>query len=117
MPISPILPPCDPDIVYCSRAMKRDAQTVADWDFERIIPCHGVCLPRNRISIAHSDFMVFRMSSIRTETKPGVQHTSTTSSESCATVSIFVWNRGGEMFQLYSAYIVSAVFVYIFQVS
>lgn len=22
-------------------AMKRDAKTVADWDFERIIPCHG----------------------------------------------------------------------------
>ncbi|KAJ3479916.1 hypothetical protein NLI96_g8731 [Meripilus lineatus] len=25
-----------------SRAMKRDAATVAGWDFERIIPCHGV---------------------------------------------------------------------------
>jgi len=24
------------------RAMKRDARTVASWDFERIIPCHGV---------------------------------------------------------------------------
>jgi hypothetical protein len=23
-------------------AMRRDARTVADWDFERIIPCHGV---------------------------------------------------------------------------
>ena len=22
--------------------MKRDAKTVAGWDFERIIPCHGV---------------------------------------------------------------------------
>jgi len=22
--------------------MKRDAKTVAEWDFERIIPCHGV---------------------------------------------------------------------------
>jgi len=22
--------------------MKRDARTVASWDFERIIPCHGV---------------------------------------------------------------------------
>ena len=24
------------------RAMKRDARTVASWDFERVIPCHGV---------------------------------------------------------------------------
>jgi hypothetical protein len=24
------------------RAMRRDAKTVAGWDFERIIPCHGV---------------------------------------------------------------------------
>ena len=24
------------------RAMKKDAKTVAGWDFERIIPCHGV---------------------------------------------------------------------------
>ena len=24
------------------RAMKRDVRTVAGWDFERIIPCHGV---------------------------------------------------------------------------
>jgi hypothetical protein len=24
-----------------SRAMKRDVKTVADWDFQRIIPCHG----------------------------------------------------------------------------
>ena len=24
------------------RVMKRDARTVASWDFERIIPCHGV---------------------------------------------------------------------------
>lgn len=24
------------------RAMKRDAETVAGWDFDRIIPCHGV---------------------------------------------------------------------------
>ena len=22
--------------------MKRDVKTVADWNFERIIPCHGV---------------------------------------------------------------------------
>ena len=22
--------------------MKRDAKTIAGWDFERIIPCHGV---------------------------------------------------------------------------
>ena len=26
-----------------ARAMKRDAKTVAGWDFTRIIPCHGVC--------------------------------------------------------------------------
>jgi hypothetical protein len=26
------------------RAMRKDAKTVAAWDFERIIPCHGVCL-------------------------------------------------------------------------
>jgi hypothetical protein len=25
-----------------SRAMKKDAKTIAEWDFERIIPCHGV---------------------------------------------------------------------------
>ncbi|KAG5643709.1 hypothetical protein DXG03_009758 [Asterophora parasitica] len=25
-----------------SRAMRRDAKTVAGWDFEKIIPCHGV---------------------------------------------------------------------------
>lgn len=25
-----------------NRAMKKDVKTVADWDFERIIPCHGV---------------------------------------------------------------------------
>ena len=25
-------------------AMKRDAKAVAAWDFERIIPCHGVSL-------------------------------------------------------------------------
>jgi hypothetical protein len=25
-----------------SRAMSRDAKTVASWDFHRIIPCHGV---------------------------------------------------------------------------
>jgi hypothetical protein len=24
------------------RAMRRDAKTVADWDFDKIIPCHGV---------------------------------------------------------------------------
>lgn len=27
---------------FC-RAMKNDARTVASWDFEKIIPCHGVC--------------------------------------------------------------------------
>lgn len=26
----------------CSRQMKKDVKTVASWDFERIIPCHGV---------------------------------------------------------------------------
>ncbi len=24
------------------REMKRDARTVSGWDFDRIIPCHGV---------------------------------------------------------------------------
>ena len=28
-----------------SRAMSRDAKTVASWDFHRIIPCHGVYCP------------------------------------------------------------------------
>lgn len=28
-----------------SRAMSRDAKTVASWDFHRIIPCHGVFCP------------------------------------------------------------------------
>ena len=28
-----------------SRAMSRDAKTVANWDFHRIIPCHGVNCP------------------------------------------------------------------------
>jgi len=28
-------------------AMKRDAKTVADWDFERIIPCHGDVIETN----------------------------------------------------------------------
>jgi hypothetical protein len=27
--------------------MRRDAKTVADWDFDKIIPCHGVCLHLN----------------------------------------------------------------------
>lgn len=31
--------------VWCRRAMKRDCKTVAAWDFERMIPCHGVCPP------------------------------------------------------------------------
>ena len=33
------------------RAMKRDAKTVAGWDFERIIPCHGVRLRYFKIVI------------------------------------------------------------------
>lgn len=28
-------------------AMKRDAETVAGWDFDRIIPCHGDVIERN----------------------------------------------------------------------
>lgn len=24
--------------------MKKEAREVANWDFDRIIPCHGVCL-------------------------------------------------------------------------
>lgn len=28
-----------------SRAMKRDVKAVAEWDFERIIMCHGVRIP------------------------------------------------------------------------
>lgn len=27
------------------KAMRRDATTVAEWDFERIILCHGVRMP------------------------------------------------------------------------
>lgn len=42
VPIEPspslIVPLCN------HRAMKRDAKTVDEWDFERIIPCHGVCM-------------------------------------------------------------------------
>lgn len=31
-------------ILFCYnfRAMRRDARAVAEWDFDRIIPCHGV---------------------------------------------------------------------------
>ena len=28
-------------LVLIYRAMKRDAKVVANWDIERIIPCHG----------------------------------------------------------------------------
>ena len=42
------------DDVRCSsrsyRAMKRDVKTVAGWDFDRIIPCHGV-----RVQSPHHD--------------------------------------------------------------
>ena len=30
--------------------MKRDAKTVSEWDFDRIIPCHGVCTDCIRLS-------------------------------------------------------------------
>lgn len=32
----------DMKILKTFRAMNRDVRTVAGWDFERIIPCHGV---------------------------------------------------------------------------
>jgi hypothetical protein len=36
-----------------SRAMSRDAKTVASWDFHRIIPCHGViCLDYAMYSVS-----------------------------------------------------------------
>ena len=31
---------------FLARAMKRDARTVSGWDFDRIIPCHGVSVAR-----------------------------------------------------------------------
>lgn len=40
---------------HISRAMKRDAKTVAGWDFTRIIPCHGVCLPKESSSSYYFD--------------------------------------------------------------
>ena len=36
------------------RAMKRDVKTVAGWDFERIIPCHGVRAIAASYPIIHS---------------------------------------------------------------
>lgn len=30
--------------------MKRDAKTVASWDFDRIIPCHGVSTEKNTLA-------------------------------------------------------------------
>lgn len=36
------------------QAMRRDAKTVADWDFDRIIPCHGVrARARRRYTLTH----------------------------------------------------------------
>ena len=34
--------------------MRKDAKTVASWDFERIIPCHGVS-----VDIQHETMTVF----------------------------------------------------------
>lgn len=34
------------------RAMKKDARTVASWDIEKIIPCHGVSTLRWMIPIS-----------------------------------------------------------------
>ena len=59
-----------------SSAMKRDALTVASWEFDRIIMCHGVRRITgivNASSPSHPHLQ--RMSSRRAESKRGVQHT------------------------------------------
>jgi hypothetical protein len=39
--------------------MKRDAKTVAGWNFERIIPCHGVRLRYIKMLNHHVYFFSF----------------------------------------------------------
>lgn len=36
--------------------MRRDAMTVANWDFDRIIPCHGVRKTVMRIYVTSDHF-------------------------------------------------------------
>ena len=40
--------------------MREDAKTVASWDFERIIPCHGVSLHIRLKIIASIDSYIFK---------------------------------------------------------
>ena len=51
--------------------MKRDVKTVAEWDFERIIPCHGVRAIVSPPPIIRSNHFSHRTSSRRMETKRG----------------------------------------------
>ena len=56
--------------------MKRDVKTVAGWDFERLIPCHGVRVMSRRFASDHSDHFSHRTSSRRMGTKHGGKHLS-----------------------------------------
>ena len=74
------------NFLYWFRAMKRDAKTVAGWDFERIIPCHGV---RHRYleMLNHCVYFIFslwlRMSLRRTRNKLGRMPSSLSSMIKC----------------------------------
>lgn len=64
--------------------MKRDVKTVAEWDFERIIPCHGVRATVGLYLVTRSNCCPHRMLSRRTVTKRGGRHTNGTSTKPSA---------------------------------
>ena len=47
--------------LFSPSAMGRDAHTVAGWDFDRVIPCHGVCFYSSLRFYALADISSRRM--------------------------------------------------------